>query len=155
MEVKAGVWSSIKVTTKNATNVWNKFLEHHKLEYEYNWRINWLKNNKVPVLMGRFKNYHWNRKKLKKQTNLEENGLELSVGFYNFVSYSIAFWFASFFQFFQFSCCKPPVKNWQVILIYLNISLAPYPPCLHFVCNLGLLSIVLGRERSFFCHVFL
>lgn len=28
--------------------------------------------------MGIFKNYHWNVKKLKKQANLGENGLELS-----------------------------------------------------------------------------
>lgn len=30
MEVKGDVWS-IKVATKNAANVWDKFLEHYKL----------------------------------------------------------------------------------------------------------------------------
>lgn len=76
----------IKVNTKNATNAWDQFLHCYKLWYEYIWKIRWLKNtNKVLGLMGRFKNYPWNWKKLKKQTHLGKKVFELPVDLYYFI----------------------------------------------------------------------
>lgn len=144
MEIKTDALS-IKVNTKNATNAWDKFLDCYKLWYEYIWKIRRLKyTNKVLGLMGRFKNYG---KKLKRQTHLGKNGFKLAVDFLLFYSLFNCILVSSYFPLFLFSFCKLSVKNWQIILIYPSIFLILHLPYGHFVCNLGVLSLVWGPSE--------